>query len=74
MKHKAARVVGRIDPQSLYTSEGCMRHFGLGRELLLEARKSGMVDPIPIGRRLFYVGHELVAWAKTLPRLSQKVG
>jgi hypothetical protein len=59
------RCMGRIDAASLYTTEGCLRYAGLGRETLLQARKSGLVKPIELGRRMYYCGDELIAWIKS---------
>lgn len=60
------KCLGRIDATAIYTPEGCMRYAGLGRESLLQARKSGIVEPIPHGRRVYYAGDELIAWIKSL--------
>lgn len=64
-KRKVTKCLGRVDATSIYTTEGCIRCIGLGRELLLQARKSGLVEPIEIGRRMYYCGDELIAWIKS---------
>lgn len=65
-KRRVRRVTdGYINPECLYTSEGCMTQFGLGRESLDEARQSGIVKPIEHGRRLYWLGEELIAWLKS---------
>lgn len=56
---------GRIDPGAVYTTEGCMRYGGIGRESLFQARKSGMVKPIEVGKRVYYGGDELIAWIRS---------
>ena len=55
-------VVGRIDADALYTREGCERFAGLGGTMLMQARRSGIVKPIEVGRRLYYRGDELIEW------------
>lgn len=62
---RVTRCLGRLDAQSLYTTEGCLRYAGLGRESLLEARRSGIVKPIPCGKRVYYAGEELIQWIKS---------
>lgn len=59
------RCLGCLAPERLYTPEGAMRHAGLGRESLLQARKSGMVVPIELGRRVYYSGDQLIRWIKS---------
>ena len=56
------RVVGLLAPGCLLTLEGCMRQAGLGRDSLRLARKSGLVKPIPAGRRIYYRTDELIEW------------
>lgn len=59
---RVRKVVGRISPCELYTSEGCMRFAGLGSASLYEARRSGIVKPIEYGKRLYYQGSQLIEW------------
>lgn len=59
------RCVGRIDPDALYTNEGCWRFAGIGRDSLIDARASGLVKAIPCGRRVYYRGAELIAWIES---------
>lgn len=54
-----------LRPDMLYTTEGCMTEGGLGSSSLDEARQSGMVRPVEHGRRLYYLGEELIAWLKS---------
>lgn len=66
------KIQGKISRGAIYTTEGCMRFGGLGHEMLAEARRSGMVTPIEIGRRHYYRGDELVAWIESqAPTKSQ---
>ena len=51
-----------LRPDSACTADGVMRAIGFGRESLGEARRSGIVRPISIGRRVYYLGAELIAW------------
>jgi len=62
--NSVTKVTGRLAPDELYTLEGCMEFGGLGEESICEARLSGMVTPIALGRRLYYDGAELIAWIK----------
>ncbi len=48
-----------------YTTDGLMLHCGIGHELLSEMRRSGMVTPIEVGRRLYYLGREVNAWIES---------
>jgi len=59
------KIQGKISRGAIYTTEGCMRFGGLGHETLAEARRSGMVTPIEIGRRHYYRGDELIAWIES---------
>lgn len=59
------KVIGRIDADSLYTTEGCLRFAGLGRDSLIQARASGIVKAIPLGKRMYYRGDELIDFIKT---------
>lgn len=61
-KRKNTKVIGRIDPDAVYTSEGCMRFAGIGRIELAEARQAGVVRPVHTGRRAYYRGSELIEW------------
>lgn len=54
-------IVGRLDPASLYTTEGCLRYAGLGRMSLAQARREG-VPAIQVGHRHYYRGRDLIAW------------
>lgn len=65
-RRHVAKCLGRIDATAVYTTEGCMRYAGLGRESLSQARKSGLVEPIEHGRRVYYGGDQLIAWIKSL--------
>jgi hypothetical protein len=65
VKRHVTKCLGRIDATSVYTTEGCQRYAGLGRESLAEARQSGIVTPIHLGRRDYYGGDELIAWIKS---------
>lgn len=60
-KRKVTRVVGRIDPDALYTVEGCMRYAGIGRDELRVAREWG-VTPFTCGKRRYYRGDQLIAF------------
>lgn len=62
---KVQKVVGRIDPGAMYTTEGCMRFGGIGRDSLIDARATGIVHPIPVGKRVYYRGDELIEWIKS---------
>lgn len=59
------RVVWKIDPGCFYTLEGVLRFAGLGEKSISEGRRSGKLNPIEIGRRLFYDGNELIEWIKS---------
>jgi hypothetical protein len=65
VKRHVTKCLGRIEPYAVYTTEGCLRYAGLGRESLLLARKSGLVTPIEVGKRVYYGGDELIAWIKS---------
>lgn len=56
------KVIGRIDPDSLYTTEGCMRFGGLGLKELAEGRQAKVLHPVYRGRRAYYHGYELIEW------------
>lgn len=60
------RVIGYINPDGLYTTEGCMRFAGLGRMSLLDARASKLVKPLHVGNRAYYRGRELIEWILSL--------
>jgi len=64
-RRHVTRCVGQICPDRVYTVEGLIRCAGIGREVLRVARASGMVKPITIGRRSYYLGHQLVAWIES---------
>jgi ribosomal protein S14 len=59
-RRRKGRGEGRAD--SVYTPEGVMRSFGLGKMSLLEARRSGMVKMYHRGGRGFYHGKEIIDW------------
>lgn len=65
-KRRKPPLVGRINAHELYTREGCERFCGLGGSLLMQARRSGIVKPITVGRRLYYRGDELIEWITSL--------
>ncbi len=56
------RVVGIIEPDCLYTLEGCLRYAGIGEKALAEGRQADKLHPVEKSRRLFYKGSELIAW------------
>lgn len=56
------KVIGRVDPGCRYTVEGCMKFAGIGSSELREARNSGIVKPITVGRRRYYKGSQLIEW------------
>jgi hypothetical protein len=64
---KTTRVLGDVYPGGILTKEGCMRRLGLGRNLLIEARQSGLVTPIRLGngKRMYYRTSELIAWIES---------
>ena len=64
-ERKRTRCVGVIDPERLYTKEGCKRFAGIGRQVLLEAKRSGMVKAIQAGMRVYFRGSELIAWIES---------
>lgn len=64
-KRRVRDVLGRIDPLSLYTREGCMFYGGIGDKSLLEAKESGIVKPIYSGKRVYYRGKELIEWIES---------
>jgi hypothetical protein len=68
-RRTVGRCAGVLAPERVYTVEGCLRAAGLGHESLAQARRSGLVRPIVVGRRVYYLGSELVEWVK-----SQGVG
>ncbi len=41
-----------------------LAELGIGREVLTEARKSGIVVPRKLGTTFFYSGTELIAWSE----------
>ncbi len=61
-KPRKPPLVGRIDAGALYTREGAERFGGLGGTMLMNARRSGIVKPIQVGRRMYYRGDELIEW------------
>lgn len=61
-RRKVRRPIGVIAPNRLYTTEGVMRFAGLGHESLAEARRSGRIKPYEVGRRVFYLGKDIIAW------------
>lgn len=65
-RHVRKCTSGCIDPERIYTYEGCIKHFGFGRELLAQARQSGLVKPVVIGRRSYYLGRQLHEWVELL--------
>lgn len=70
---RSKKVVGRLNPTELYTTEGCMRFAGLGEVSLFAARQSGMVKPVYHGNRAYYLGAQLIAWLiKTGKETSEK--
>lgn len=71
-KRHVARVAGVLRPDCIYTTEGLMRSAGIGREVLMSARASGMVMPIEIGRRVYYCGAELIRWIHSQRRQGAK--
>lgn len=62
------RCLGQLRPEAIYTKEGCLRYAGIGNDVLIQARQSGVVKPIEIGRRLYYLGSELVEWIRSQNR------
>jgi hypothetical protein len=64
-RREVRRVIGKLDPKALYTREGCMRFFGIGSNSLIDARKSGIVKPVRLGKRQFYRGDQLKKWILT---------
>lgn len=61
-KDKADRVVGLVCPERYYTIEAAKRFAGIGRPQLIEARKAGVITPIPVGRFLWIRGEQIIAW------------
>lgn len=59
-------VSGRtVYPGGLMTVEACLHELGLGRDSLRIARANGMVTPIEIGKRTYYLSSELIAWVQS---------
>lgn len=59
---------GEIDPSRIYSTEGLKRAAGLGRFTIAEARRSGIVKPRVVGKKLFYLGSEVCQWIKEQPQ------
>lgn len=62
---QTTRVRGELYPGGLLTKEGCMECAGLGRKLLEDARRSGIVRPIAVSQRLYYRTSEIIAWIES---------
>lgn len=67
-KKHVMRCIGVLDPRQIYTREGLMRFAGIGSDVLKQARASGVVKPINIGRRCYYLGAEVVRWIESQAR------
>ena len=67
-KRRVRKVLGEGRPDSIYTVEGVMRAFGMGRNELDIARQSGMVKTYPRGRRAYYRGFEIIEWIVNGPK------
>lgn len=64
MSHTRRKPRGRIVPGELLTRDACMTEAGLGDDSLLEARKSGIVQPIEIAGRHYYETDQLIEWIR----------
>lgn len=64
MKTRAKRqkVIGRLNPDELYTTEGALRFGGLGHDQLRKGRRSGVIKQKLCGGRAYYRGRDLIAW------------
>lgn len=62
---KVRRVVGVLSPEKLYTKEGLMRYGGVGPESLRNACSSGIVQPLFVGRRVYYAGDQVIQWIRS---------
>lgn len=62
----AQHVDGVLSADAVYTVEGLRRAAGIGRETLAEARQSGLVKSVLIGKRRFYFGSEIVEWMRRM--------
>jgi len=61
---------GRLDPKCLYNSDGLLKHAGIGKELLSQARADGVGTRF-IGGRNWYRGREIIKWIWTKGKIRQ---
>lgn len=69
-KRTRVKQTGAFDPTCFYTKKGLLRALGMGRNVLAEARQSGMVTPMLMGPKVVYDGAEIAEWLRTKRRLA----
>jgi hypothetical protein len=60
---------GVLSANECYTTDDLHKR-GYGREVLIQARKSGIVTARTVGNNIVYFGSELLDYFKTLPEAS----
>jgi len=58
----SGKLIGVISPDEVYTKEGLWRCAALGPQSIRDACDSGIVKPLFRGRRVYYLGKEVIAW------------
>jgi hypothetical protein len=61
-RKKVLKIVGRLDPDALYTAEGALRFGGLSRDEIGLGRRAKVIKAYECGRRIYYRGCDLIAW------------
>lgn len=56
------KVRGALKPDVLYRREEIERLVNIDSLQLMYARRSGLVKPIELNRRMYYRGDELIEW------------
>lgn len=59
---------GYLFADGIYTVEGVRRAIGFGRNELANARRTGVVRPVLVGKRRIYLGRELIQYVESLQK------
>lgn len=72
MSRRSVKGPKRLIPGAAGNTDAILEDTGWGDVTLGEARQSGMVKPVPIGRDNWYSHDELLAWLKWKKEQKQR--
>ena len=70
-KRTRTPVYGMLDANRIYTREGVRKAIGIGEQQLSDARRAGIVKPIPCGNFVYYRGADIIAWIESHAEASK---